>query len=263
MTCERVSLMKQTTSIVVHAGARETQKIMEELRQLKQEVQRLLKRTEGPLSTVLNPLLPTRNAYGGLGYVYSHEHGAPVPVLPTPRQLAFPLQGDATVPLPQPQPQPQPGVPQPRAPASGALVSFQMHAAATMESSPSSVGPAPGCRAIPTLSTIGSWVNLYKLMYVGASNEPALLDLEDKHGPTWRKGAKKRWHEIKVGWQEILRVSNAPNILCSPASSRRIYRQAADRLDAARADLGAAFPTHLKKYILQKHAMANKCPAIV
>jgi hypothetical protein len=37
-------------------------------------MKQVLQRAEGPLATVLNPVLSVRYPYGGLGYIYSHPH---------------------------------------------------------------------------------------------------------------------------------------------------------------------------------------------
>jgi hypothetical protein len=230
-------------------GMAEYQKIQLTQFQLMKTMKQVLQRAEGPLATVLNPVLSVRNPYGGLGYIYSHEHAGIIPILPTARQLSFYSASNVTAPVSQPGALPETQLPLlPIAPS------------ATLESSPSEVGPEPppGCRSIPALKVIGSWVGLYKLMYVGTTREHPLLDLEAKHGTRWRPGANKRWHELRVGWAEILRVSTPSSGFCSPSSLRAKFLKAAQDLDVARAELKAHFPSHLKQTIMPKHTAAKK-----
>lgn len=152
-------------------------------------------------------------------------------------------------------------------PAKGSLAaaaemaqSTQTEPRAAIVSGPMADGkPLPGVRAIPMLSVLGSWVGLFEKMYVGASDAPPLLDLEAQYGHKWRPGAKSRWREVRVGWQEILQTAGeTDDLLRSPTSQRRRYLQAAQQLDETRAVLGPGgsamgFPTHLKKVIMPRH----------
>lgn len=204
-------------------------------------------------------MLPLRNNVGGLGYVYSEAHGGIVPRGP---QVIRPSVTAVAPSAPSEQG------------ALGFLNSDQTSAAAAGVAGPAAaaaagvagpagkVAPAPGCRAIPQLSVIKTWVGLFKVMYVGTNLDPPLLDQEALHGYKWRPGAKIRWREVRIGWLEILRVAGNTDSLMSPSSLRRQYEQAAVTIDEERMLLGRdgskmGFPSHLKKIIMPKYKQSG------
>lgn len=190
-------------------------------------------------------MLPVECNTGDPGYVLSEDHGDVVPIVPPGDAYSQgPDQSAAAV-----------------APLTSTAVIGAVSATAAVAASAIRVGPSPGCRAIRQLSVIGSWVGLLKVMYIGSDNEKPLLELENLHGYKWRPGAKARWREVRIGWQEICRVAGATSPHMSPTTLSRGYSQAAEDLDAARMKMGSreselGFPTHLKKFIMPKH---KKC----
>lgn len=218
------------------------QQLLADSRHHSEQLQRLVQHTSGPPSHIFEPQLPEVNPLGGLGYVWTSGQGV-LPRIPEELELAAkataalssaPAQ-QGVPPLPHVQPTTSHTAPQ---------------------ASPTGVGPKPGCRSVPTLGTIGSWEGLYHAMYVGNAAFPAMLDLELQHGSAWRTGSSKRWHEMKVGWEEVLEVAgSAADPLMSPQSLRVQYKLAAQKLDAARLSQGKrGFPSHLKNVIIPKRS---------
>ena len=205
-----------------------------------EQLQRLVQHTTGPPSRILEPQLPEVRPAGSFDYVWSSEHG----VLPRiSEELEPAAQAKALSSAPARH-------------AVGPLLKLQP---TTLQpaplASPNAVGPQPGCRSVPKLGTIGSWEGLYEAMCVGSAVFPAMLDLEQQ-GSAWRSGSSNRWHELKVGWDEVLEVAgSAADPPASPQSLRVRYKVAAQKLDAARLSHGKrGFPSHLKNVIMPKRS---------
>ncbi len=207
-----------------------------------EQLQRLVQHATGPPRRMGEPQLPEVNPVASLGSVWTSGHGV-LPPIPGELQLAAnPEAALSSAPA-------QHGV--------GSVLKLQpttLQPAA--QASPNAFGPQPGCRSVPTLGTIGSWEGLYQAMCVGSTVFPAMLDLEQQQGSAWRIGSSKRWHELKVGWDEVLEVAgSAADLLTSPQSRRVQYELAAQKLDAARLSQGKlGFPSHLKNVIMPKRS---------